>query len=185
MRLKTIYTSIFAAIILVATSCGGRVEWNMQQRAAMRQALEDYRQMVYLANLSSDDFVIFSDGVVEDIELDYPIYTEFIKLPSVSDTVQLYVITAIVDELQADVANMRYLMPYAQLVDDGMLPAELSHSERVAFYQCMANKVNNNYMGFTSFVNSLIENEVSNEQLNSFISDCSADLFNWTIIVED
>lgn len=153
----------------------------MQQRAAMRQALDDYREMIYLANLSNDEFVLFSDGVVGDIETAYPIYTDFIKIPSVSDTVDLYVVTAIVKELRADVSNMRYLMPYSQLVADGMLPPELTRSQQIAFYKCMAEAVNNNYAGFTSFVNGLINSTVSAEQLNSFITTCASDLFEWSI----
>lgn len=155
----------------------------MQQRAAMRQAIEEYRQMIYLANLPNDEFIIFSDGVVEDIEMDYPVYTEFIKLPSVSDTVDLYVVTAIVDELVADVSNMRYLMPYSQLVADGMLPEGLSRVEQNSFYRCLASSVNANYMGFTSFVNALIDNTVPAEQLSSFIGDCSMSLFNWSVTI--
>ena len=96
--------------------CSQSREWNKEQRQAMREALRDYRQMVYLDDLTDAEFVLFADGVANDLEGAYPVYTTFIEMPGVDDTVEMVVVTAIVDELNADAHNMRHIYPYNYLV---------------------------------------------------------------------
>ena len=89
--------------------CSQRRQWNHEERKAMREALRDYRQMTYLNDLSDDEYVVFTDGVATDLETAYPVYTTFIGMPGVNDTVDMVVVTAIVDELNADARNMRHI----------------------------------------------------------------------------
>lgn len=76
----------------------------------MREALRSYRQMVYLDDLSDDEFVLFTDEVAGDLEGAYPVYTTFVEMPGVTDTVDMIVVTTIVDELNADAHNMRHII---------------------------------------------------------------------------
>ena len=97
--------STFAAGLV---GCSQQRQWNHEQRKAMREALRSYRQMVYLDDLSDDEFVLFTDEVAGDLEGAYPVYTTFVEMPGVTDTVDMVVVTTIVDELNADAHNMRH-----------------------------------------------------------------------------
>ena len=142
--------------------------------------------MVYLQDLTEPEFIIFTDGVVGDIETAYPTYATFIELPAVDDTVDMFVVTAIVDELNEDAANMRHLYPYHTLVKQGILPDKLTHDERHAFYKCLAQKVNNYYISVDAFLSDVIKSDTSSQtQITKFQSECANDLFDWVIEVTE
>ena len=142
--------------------------------------------MVYLQDLTEPEFVIFTDGVANDIEVAYPAYATFVELPAVDDTVDMFVVTAIVEELNEDAANMRHLYPYHTLVKQGILPDKLSHDERHAFYRCLAQKVNNYYTSVDAFLSDVIKSDTSSQtQINKFQSECANDLFDWVIEVTE
>lgn len=113
--------SMFAAGFV---GCSQKREWNHEQRKAMREALRSYRQMVYLDDLTDAEFVLFTDQVAGELEGTYPVYATFVEMPGVTDTVDMVVVTTIVDELNADARNMRHIFPYNYLVARGARPAE-------------------------------------------------------------
>ena len=106
--------------------------------------------MIYLDDLTDSEFVLFSDGVAGELENAYPVYTTFIQMPGVNDTVDMFVVTTIVEELDADAHNMRHIFPYDYLVGQGVLPAGLDRSQQKAFYTCLAGKVNATYSRWSS-----------------------------------
>ena len=182
-HLPIILLSFFA---IVVASCSQQTKWNHEQRKALRDALKSYRDMVYLQDLTEPEFVIFTDGVANDIEVAYPAYATFVELPAVDDTVDMFVVTAIVEELNEDAANMRHLYPYHTLVKQGILPDKLSHDERHAFYRCLAQKVNNYYTSVDAFLSDVIKSDTSSQtQINKFQSECANDLFDWVIEVTE
>ena len=179
-HLPIILLSLFA---IALASCSQQTKWNHEQRKALREALRSYRDMVYLQDLTEPEFIIFTDGVVGDIETAYPAYATFIELPAVDDTVDMFVVTAIVDELNEDAANMRHLYPYHTLVKQGILPDKLTHDERHAFYKCLAQKVNNYYkQQIAQFISDVLKSDTSAQtQINRFQAECANELFNWVI----
>ena len=134
--------ALFAAAF---PGCSKQRQWNHDQRKAMREALRDYRKMVYLDDLTDAEFVLFTDQVAGTLENAYPVYVEFIQMEGVDDTVDMVVVTEIVDELNADARNMRHIFPYNLLVAQGVLPAGLDHEQQRAFYNCFAQQVNDTY----------------------------------------
>lgn len=100
--------ALFAAGFM---GCSQQRRWNHEQRKEMREALRSYRQMAYLEDLDDAEFMVFTDGVTETLEGDYPVYATFIQMPGVDDTVEMVVVTTIVDELNADAHNMRHIYP--------------------------------------------------------------------------
>ena len=136
--------------------CSQKREWNHEQRKAMREALRSYRQMVYLDDLTDAEFVLFTDQVAGELEGTYPVYATFVEMPGVTDTVDMVVVTTIVDELNADARNMRHIFPYNYLVAQGVLPAGLDHDQQKAFYNCFAGKVNDTYDTMSQFINAIL-----------------------------
>ena len=118
--------ALFAAGLI---GCSQQRQWNHEQRKAMREALRSYRQMVYLDDLTDAEFVLFTDDVAGQLENSYPVYVEFVEMQGVDDTVDMVVVSTIVDELDADAHNMRHIYPYRALVAQGVLPAGLDHSQ--------------------------------------------------------
>lgn len=169
---------LFAAGFL---SCSQQREWNREQRKAMREALRDYRRMAYLNDLTDDEYVVFSDGVATDLEEAYPVYTTFIGMPGVNDTVEMVVVTAVVDELNADARNMRHIYPYPYLVAQGILPAGLDHEQQRQFYNCFAYKVNNAYQTMTQFFNAVLADTTDMSRIRQMETQCANDLFDWTV----
>ena len=182
--------SIATVVAFGLVGCSQQKQWNREQRQALRQMLRDYRKMVYLENLTEAEYMLFADQVAAEIEQDYPVYTTFIEMPAVNDTVQVYVITTIVDQLNADARNMRHIFPYNWLVQSnilpsGTLPSGLDRTQQNAFYRCLAQRVNNTYPDVNTFVNAVLCDTTSMSTINQLQQQCAADLFDWQIdIVE-
>ena len=100
----------------------------------MREAPRSYRQMVYLDDLTDAEFVLFTDDVAGQLENSYP-SMEFVEMQGVDDTVDMVVVSTIVDELDADAHNMRFTsIRTGPSTAQGVLPAGLDHSQQKAFY---------------------------------------------------
>ncbi len=161
--------------------CSQQKQWNREQRQALRQMLREYRDIAYLENLTEAEYMLFADEVAAAIEQSYPVYTTFIEMPAVNDTVQVYVVTTIVEQLNADVRNMRHLFPYNSLVQANVLPSGLDRVQQNAFYKCLAQKVNYTYPDVESFVNAMLSDTTSVSTINQLQQQCAADLFGWEI----
>ena len=151
----------------------------------MREALRQYRDMIYLQDLTDPEFIIFTDDVATEIEMAYPVYATFMQIPNVNDTIDLFVVTTIVEELQEDAHNMRHLYPYRYLVSQGILPDKLTHEQQREFYKCLAQKVNNNFSSVSQFVNAILADTSATSQIATMQQQCASDLFNWVIEVEE
>ena len=147
----------------------------------MRNLLRDYRKLVYLNDLTEAEYMLFTDRVLASLEEDYPVYTTFVEMPGANDTVQVYVVTTIVEQLDADASNMRHIYPYRNLVAENILPDGLNRAEQNAFYQCFANSVDNTYSNATQLVNAIIADTVQTSQIAQMQSACANELFGWTV----
>ena len=174
---------ILAAVAIV--SCSQQAKWDHHQKQAMRENLRQYRDMIYLEDLTEPEFIIFTDSVTGNIEEVYPVYATFMQIPNVDDTIDMFVITTIVEELNEDAHNMRHIFPYRYLVSQGMLPDKLSHEQQRAFYNCLAQKVNNNFASVEQFLNAILADTSANSQIAQFQRECANELFNWVIEVDE
>lgn len=162
-------------------SCSEPAKWNEEQRKAMREALHDYRQMVYLSDLDDEEFLFFSDGVAVQIEEQYPIYTTFIQMPGMNDTVKLMVVNTIVDELNADARNIRHIYPYSYLVAEGTLPAGLDREQQHTFYKCLATKIDSLYTSPTQFFHAILADTTDLSPIRQAQVRCANRLFDWSV----
>ncbi len=183
MKRILLTVSVAALSILSIVGCSQQAKWNRQERQAMRNLLRDYREMVYLNDLTDAEYMLFSDNVAANIEEDYPVYTTFIQMPGVNDTVQVYVVTTIVEELDTDARNMRHIYPYQYLVSNNVLPSGLDRSQQNAFYNCLSQKVNNTYPTVNAFVDAVMNDTTATSQMYRMQQQCAADLFDWTVEV--
>ena len=185
MKKFLLSVSLSALTIFSFIGCSQQKQWNREQRQALRQMLRDYRQMVYLNNLTEAEYMLFADEVAANIEQDYPVYTTFIEMPAVNDTVQVYVVTTIATQLNTDARNMRHIFPYNALVQSNILPSGLDRTQQNAFYRCLSQKVNSTYPDYDSFVNAVICDTTAMSTINQLQQQCATDLFGWEIdIVE-
>lgn len=181
MKRFLLSVSVVALVIGSLFACGEQTKWNREERQAMRNLLRDYRKMVYLADLSEAEYMLFTDRVLASVEEDYPVYTTFVEMPGMNDTVQVYVVTTIVEQLAADASNMRHLYPYRDLVAANVLPDGLSRAQQNAFYQCFANSVDNTYANPVQLVNAIIADTVQTSQISQMQANCANELFGWTV----
>ncbi|MBR5105655.1 MAG: hypothetical protein IKU93_04365 [Alistipes sp.] len=173
--------ALVASIFGGFTACSEQAKWNRSERQAMRELLRDYRKMVYLNDLTEAEYMLFADRVIASVEEEYPVYTTFIEMPAVNDTVQVYVVTTIVEQLAADASNMRHLYPYRDLVASNVLPNGLTRSQQNAFYQCFANAVDNTYSNAAQLVNAIVADTVQTSQIAQMQAACANELFGWTV----
>lgn len=172
---------LVAMIVIGMMSCSKKREWTHQQRQAMRQALREYRDMVYLNDLTDTEYLIFTDEVATDLETTYPVYATFIEMPGVEDTVDWVVVETIVDYLNADAHNMRHIYPYHSLVAEGVLPKGLDRTQQRQFYNCFAQQVNNQFVTMQNFVAAILADTTSNSAIRQIESGCANDLFDWVV----
>ena len=184
--MKKILLSLSILLAFVAiTGCSQKAKWNREQKKAMRENLRQYRDMIYLQDLTDPEFLIFTDSVTGDIEAVYPVYTSFIEMDGAQDTVDMFVLTAIVDELNADAHNMRHIFPYRYLVSEGILPDRLTHEQQRDFYRCLAQKVDNTFPTVETFLLALATDSTATSKITELQAQCANELFEWVIEVEE
>lgn len=136
--------------------------------------------MVYLEELTDAEFVIFTNNVTDEIEVAYPLYANVLALPDMDETIDTFVTTAIVEQLDADGSNMKHIYPYRDLIKEGRLPKGLSRQQRRAFYKCLARKVNNEYSDFEQFFSAVVADTTNKGQIAAMQAACALELFDWT-----
>lgn len=183
---RTLLLGAVAGLFLTMGGCKQKPkQWNHEERRAVRQALNEYRQMIYLENLTDAEFGLFAEDVALDLESSYPVYAEFVEIPGVEDTVEMVVVSSIVEQLNADARNMRHIYPYDYLVAQGVLPAGLSHDQRHAFYNCFAQQVNSTFRSMGSFFNAILADTTANSQIAQIESHCANELFGWQVTITE
>lgn len=182
---KIVLFITLAAIAVSTVGCSKEKRWGDMEREQLRRELRAYRDMVYLENLAEAEFNDFSGDVVEAIEIDYPVYTTFIELPGRGDTVEVYVVSTIVEELNANPHNMRNIYPYPYLVEEGILPAGLNHQAQRAFYDCFSKKVKRYYPSTQAFFDAVVGDTASQNTLTDMQMQCAADLFDWGVEIDE
>ncbi len=176
---------VLALLAAGFTGCSQQRRWNQEQRKAMRESLRGYRQMTYVNDLNDDEFVVFSDNVAGKLENSYPVYTTFVRMPGMEDSVEMVVVTTVVDELNADPHNMRHIYPYPYLVSQGVLPAGLDRQQQRSFYNCFAAKVNARYATMNQFFNAVLADTTDSSAIRRMENECANDLFGWQITEVD
>lgn len=176
-----------SAIAFAAASmgCSSSKKWSDEHRRELRNEVAAWREMAYLDNLDDMEFDEFTGDVVEAIESSYPVYTTFIELPARGDTIEVYVVSTIVERLQTDAHNMRNIYPYAMLVDAGILPPGLDMQAQRAFYECFARKVKGAYGSAGAFFRAIVNNTAPMSKIVQMQQQCAADLFDWNIEVDE
>ncbi len=167
---------LFVAVAaLFATACStpqGR--WNRQQKRELRHALHEYRNLVYLQNMTDAEFILFSDDVAGLLEDSYPSYVEFVEMPGVNDTIEEVIVTTIVSDLQANHHNMRHFFPYEVLRNAGVLPADMKREHLVEFYNCLAQSVNKYFGSYEAFVYAALSSSLDDAMIVKFQQQCAA-----------
>lgn len=182
---RTLLAIMVIASVVGVSSCSKAQRWNEKERRAVRDDVRAYRNMVYLDNLEQAEFDLFSNDVVDAIEVDYPIYTTFVELPGRGDTVEVYVVSTIVSELAADAHNMRKIYPYKELVAEGILPSDLDRQAQRAFYECFARRVDNSFSSVGEFFNAVLADTTSNSKIEQLQRQCASDLFDWVVEIDE
>ncbi len=181
---KSLPYAIITLIVLFVACSPARREWKQAERAAFLQMIDNYRQMVYLSDLTDTEFVLFNDDVASGVEVVYPVYTALVAMPSLNDSVDMWVVTTIVEDIDEDAHNIRHIYPYHSLVEQGILPEELDEAGRLAFYRCLAQKINNYFNSTEAFFYAVISNNIDPNIITKMQNECASDLFGWTIEVD-
>ncbi|MBO5217756.1 MAG: hypothetical protein J6B41_08450 [Alistipes sp.] len=182
---KFLFSMALFVVAATMIGCSQQQKWNHEEKKALHDMLKEYRDMLYLQNLTDSEFVVFTNEVANDIELAYPVYTTFIEMPAVNDTVDMFVVTQIVDEINADAHNMRHLFPYRYLVAEGILPNNLTHAQQRDFYKCFAQKVNSYYISAVEFLQDVLTSTSNNSTITQMQQQCANELFGWVIEIDE
>lgn len=178
---KQIYTTLICVAALFAFACNTTTsEWTLEQRKSVRRLLHQYRDMTYIEELTDAEFYIFSDNVIDEMEVAYPDYDTLFAFPAVSDSIESYVTTVIIEQLDADASNMQHIYPYRTLVKEGVLPKALTRQQQRAFYKCFARKVNQQYSSFGALFEAVIYNTTNKSDIAKMQASCAKSLFDWT-----
>ena len=182
---KSLLLITCATIVLAMVGCSKEKKWGEKERKELRKELRAYRDMIYLENLAEAEYDDFAGDVVEAVEVDYPVYTAFYELPARGDTLDVYVVSTIVERLDADPHNLRNIFPYSWLVAEGILPAGLNNQAQRAFYDCLSHKVKRHYHSSRRFLYALLDDPKALNTITKMQMDCARDLFDWGIEVEE
>lgn len=159
---------------LAVLGCNRQGKWNAEQRKAAREMLQEWRDMIYLQDMTDAEFVIFTDNVTDILQAEYPSYAEFIAMPMAGDSVQVVVVAAIAADIQANNRNMRHIFPYKNLVKSGVLPQGLNRDAESQFYTCLAGKINGSFGSLQAFIWGAINSTVDDQLIAGFQQQCAA-----------
>lgn len=180
MKKSLLFIAIAAGMVTMV-GCTQNKSWGERERDALRNELRAYRDMVYLDDLAEVEFNDFSGDVIEAVEVDYPVYTVFYELPGRGDTLDVYVVSTIVERLDDNPHNLRHIYPYSWLVTEGILPAGLDRQAERAFYDCLSHKVKRHYHSSRKFINALLNDLNASNTIANMQMECAAELFDWGI----
>ena len=178
---------IFAIALGVGAlvGCTHNNGWNEKNRKAVHDDLRNYRDMIYVEDLQEIEFEDFSGDVIDAIEIDYPLYTVYYELPARGDTLDVYVVSTIVERLDTDPHNLRHIFPYSWLVSEGILPSGLDGQAQRAFYDCLSRKVKRQYHTSNRFLYALMNDPTAANVVLQMQSDCAMELFDWGLEVDE
>ena len=171
--------------VVALVGCTEKRGWSHDDRKAVRNEIDNYRDMVYLEDLEVVEFDDFSGDVIEAIEIDYPTYALYYELPGRGDTLDVYVVSTIVERLDTDPHNLRHIFPYSWLVAEGVLPAGLDKQAQRAFYDCLSQKVKRQYHTSRRFLYALMNDPNAGNAVMQMQNDCAMELFDWGMEVDE
>ena len=180
MKKSLLFIAIAAGMVTMV-GCTQNKSWGKSERDELLNELRAYRDMIYLDNLAEVEFDNFSGDVIEAVEFDYPVYTVFYELPGRGDTLDVYVVSTIVERLDDNPHNLRHIYPYSWLVAEGILPAGLDRQAERAFYDCLSHKVKRHYHSSRKFIDSLLNDPNASNIIANMQMACAAELFDWGI----
>ena len=182
---KSLLFFTFAMGVVTLVGCTEKRGWSHDDRKAVRNEIDNYRDMVYLEDLEVVEFDDFSGDVIEAIEIDYPTYALYYELPGRGDTLDVYVVSTIVERLDTDPHNLRHIFPYSWLVAEGVLPAGLDKQAQRAFYDCLSQKVKRQFHTSRRFLYALMNDPNAGNAVMQMQNDCAMELFDWGMEVDE
>lgn len=182
---KSLLFFTIAMGVVTLVGCTEKRGWNHDDRKAVRNEIDNYRDMVYLEDLEVVEFDDFSGDVIEAIEIDYPTYALYYELPGRGDTLDVYVVSTIVERLDTDPHNLRHIFPYSWLVAEGVLPAGMDNQAQRAFYDCLSQKVKRQYHTSRRFLYALMNDPNAGNVVMQMQNDCAMELFDWGMEVDE
>ena len=182
---KSLLFFAIAMGVVALVGCTEKRGWSHDDRKAVRNEIDNYRDMVYLEDLEVVEFDDFSGDVIEAIEIDYPTYALYYELPGRGDTLDVYVVSTIVERLDTDPHNLRHIFPYSWLVAEGVLPAGLDKQAQRAFYDCLSQKVKRQYHTSRRFLYALMNDPNAGNAVMQMQNDCAMELFDWSMEVDE
>ena len=182
---KSLLFFAIAMGVVTLVGCTEKRGWSHDDRKAVRNEIDNYRDMVYLEDLEVVEFDDFSGDVIEAIEIDYPTYALYYELPGRGDTLDVYVVSTIVERLDTDAHNLRHIFPYSWLVAEGVLPAGLDKQAQRAFYDCLSQKVKRQYHTSRRFLYALMNDPNAGNAVMQMQNDCAMELFDWGMEVDE
>ena len=184
MKKNLLFFAIAMGVVALV-GCKHSNDWSHEERQEVRNELNNYRDMVYLEDLQEIEFDDFSGDVIDAIEIDYPTYTLYYELPGRGDTLDVYVVSTIVERLDTDPHNLRHIFPYSWLVAEGVLPAGMDNQAQRAFYDCLSQKVKRHYHTSRRFLYALMNDPNAGSVILQMQNDCAMELFDWGIEVDE
>ena len=182
---KSLLFFAIAMGVVALVGCTEKRGWSHDDRKSVRNEIDNYRDMVYLEDLEVVEFDDFSGDVIEAIEIDYPTYALYYELPGRGDTLDVYVVSTIVERLDTDPHNLRHIFPYSWLVAEGVLPAGLDKQAQRAFYDCLSQKVKRQYHTSRRFLYALMNDPNAGNAVMQMQNDCAMELFDWGMEVDE
>lgn len=136
--------------------------------------LQGWREIVYLNDLTDEEFALFASGVADILERRYPSYVEFVEMPMVGDSVEMVIIATITTDLKASPERLRHIFRYDDLVELGTLPAGLTLHQRNNFYRCFAERVGMTYGSLQRFVWDAVYSTLDDLLIAQMLRHCAA-----------
>lgn len=168
---------IFGLIFLASCTTQG---WSDVQRKSVHNMLESWGSA---PAMDAIDTIVYSNAVdcaIAKIENIYPSFSKFSNDTTAPHTVSTTLIECIADNIGSQFENLRFVMPYQQLVNMGALPSGMTTAQQKAFYECLGSSASKEYSSPHRFLREITKdaskNVLEHAQMRKLIAICCEEL---------
>lgn len=170
--MKKIILALSAVALIV--SCSQTRQWTDKEREAVRKELRDHRDRSAIRHMEAANYTNLENCVLETVEQTYPDYNQYDKLTGKTDTLIGFFTDCTEYTIGKDFENLPLLFPYAQLVENSILPAGLTTDQQNAFYDCLKESVKELYRTPGQFTVALFDEPGVPTELADAMQRCAA-----------
>lgn len=168
---------IFGLIFLASCTSSS---WSAVQRQSVHNMVKSWGNAPAMDAIDTIVYNSAVDCTVTKIEKLYPSFARFSNDTAAPAAVSSTLVECIAENIGSNFENLRFVMPYNQLVNMGALPSGMTTAQQKAFYNCLGANAQKEYDTPRRFLHELTrdasKNALEHLKMRLLIVECCEEL---------